>query len=104
MMEYEWSIDSVAKRTEDNCIVSVTLKCKLKNIDFDGATFLKVKLPPKDDANFIDYYSLTAEQVIQWCWDNVDPQERIDEEYQLSIDYDAESRTQELNAETPSWA
>jgi len=103
-MEYEWSIDSVTKRKEDNCVVSVLLICKLKNIDFEGRSYLMVKLPPKDDANFIDYDSLTAEQVIQWCWDNVDPQDRIDEEYQLSIDYDAESRTQELDSETPSWA
>lgn len=103
-MEYEWSIDSVTKRKEDNCVVSVLLICKLKNIDFEGMSYLMVRLPPKDDANFIDYDSLTAEQVIQWCWDNVDPQDRIDEEYQLSIDYDAESRIQELDSETPSWA
>lgn len=103
-MEYEWSIDSLTKRKEDNCVVSVLLICKLKNIDFEGMSYLMVKLPPKDDANFIDYDSLTAEQVIQWCWDNVDPQERIDEEYQLSIDYDAENRIQELDSETPSWA
>lgn len=103
-MEYEWSIDSVTKRKEDNCVVSVLLICKLKNIDFEGMSYLMVRLPPKDDANFIDYDSLTAEQVIQWCWDNVDPQDRIDEEYQLSIDYDAENRIQELDSDTPSWA
>lgn len=103
-MEYEWTIDLVSKTIEDNCIISVTLKCTLKNVDFDGYTFISVNLPPKDDANFIDYNSLTSDQVLQWCWDNIESEEKADQEYTLLMSYEAESRNKTLDIETPSWA
>ncbi|WP_341666095.1 hypothetical protein [Vibrio sp.] len=101
-MEYEWSIHKVVKTIEDNCITAVELMCKIKNST--ELTYILIKLPPKDDANFIDYNSLTADQVIQWCWDNARPNDKSDAENDLLDEYNAKNRNQVLDSEKPSWA